>query len=83
MIKMALKDWKKAGTLDNGNWIRWETKKRSKVYRGQADRDLILQKHPMDESLWTVQHGQAPISMPKFKKKSQAMKFAKAYMKKH
>ena len=80
---MALKDWKKGVTLDNGNWINWETKKRSKVYRGQAKFDLVLEKHPMNRNLWTVQYGQAPINMPKFKYKSQALKFAKAYMRSH
>jgi len=78
---MALKDWKKTGVLDKGEWIMWETKKKSKTYKGQPRDILILQKHPMNKKMWTVQYGQALINMPMFKTKEEALKYAKDYMK--
>ena len=77
---MTKQEWTKTGTLENGDYVFWETKKRSKVYKGQPDKRMILQKHPLNKNMWTIQQGQAVINMPKFKTRTQAFRFAQDYM---
>jgi len=77
----SVSGWKK-GVSVNG-WVYFETKRRSKVYKGQPYKEMVIQPHPMDKEMWTINHGQAPISMPKIKSKAQALKYVKDYMKEH
>ena len=84
VIKMAKKKfkipkgWKKVGELDGK--IFFETKRKSRVYKGLADNSIIVARHPLDKTKWTGDYGQAVISMPKFKTKAEALKYAKHYM---
>jgi len=76
-----IKGWKKVGEDTYG--IIWETKKRSKVYKGQPKLILSVIRHPIYSKYWTIDTGQAPISMPKIRTKKQAINYAKIYMKKY
>jgi len=74
-----VKGWKKVH--EEPEYIAWETKRRNKVYKGQPDKEVVVQRHPRDKKSWTVNYGQAPISMPKYMTRAAAVERAVAYMK--
>ncbi len=71
--------WKYLG--NEGELVFWETKRRSKIYKGQSDKDVYVSRHPLNKNMWTVNYGQAPISMPKYMYKRDAIEGAMDYMK--
>ena len=68
---------------DVGTSTYWETKKRSKIYKGQPTLTLSLGRHPIDKNFWSFGTGQAAINMPKFKTREQAEENALSYMQQH
>lgn len=72
---MALKDWKKISTTENSTL--YSTKDHKKVL---TIRHMWL-KLGSKRKIWIVYFGDA--KRKDFKTKSQALKFAKAYMRKH
>ena len=76
-----IKGWKKIG--ESGDNIYWETKKKSKTYKGQPYCILGVGKHVIYKDSWTFGTGEAPISMPRYKTKEQAIKHAINWMKTH
>ena len=71
---MALKDWKKT---KNPNYDSWENKH-------EDEWEIRV----FDKYVWILEPNESPTRMSKwkekkFKTKSQALKFAKAYMRKH
>jgi len=81
---MATKDWK---VWDKVNYrIRWINTK--KVKRGDGlpslhYNDIFIIKYKGNDNLWTFVDHNTNMSNKEFKTKSQALAYAKAYMRKH
>jgi len=71
---------KSIDSFSNGDYYFFETKKRSNVYKGQPQHEVSVQRHPLNKNYWTVNHGQAPISMPEFDSIASASNEAKRFM---
>lgn len=78
---IGTKCWINIGKL--GERTFFETKKRSKIYKGQPSKEISVRIHPLDKKKWTAEFGQAAISMPKFKTEREAMVEAMDYMKRN
>ena len=76
---MALKDWKRqdVGTIGNTHNIIWWNKKG----RGSDDRLELFKAHSLDGKDWGVE--QRTLGQENFKTRTDAMRFAKKYMRTH
>jgi hypothetical protein len=83
---MAIKDWKETGRIPDGHLLRWE-KKKDEDSSIQIYHDNFTSNKPIQDLGWTVQiwskSKQNWVTKRKHLSKPQALRFAKAYMRKH
>jgi hypothetical protein len=75
----APKGWK-TNPQSYHDYFYFETKEKSKIYKGQPKHEIFVRKHPLHDG-WTAEYGQAPISMPTFLTQNEALVEAKRLMK--
>lgn len=62
------------------DFMLFESKRRSRVYKGQPDARVIVKNHPLKSGKWTYDFGQAAISMKAFDTKEDALEEAREMM---
>jgi hypothetical protein len=62
------------------DYIMFQSKKKSKTYKGQPDKEITVRKHSQEKDKWTAEFGQASSSQPLFDTKEEAIKEAQRYM---
>jgi len=84
---MALKDWKKERTINKKDLslVHWSKTNGKRVDLFVSKQDYAPEVWGKKPSEWTVEldKGNYPITLRRFKTKSEALKYARNYMRKH